>query len=214
VKKDIDEVKEAKKVPESHKSDFPVIPEPAPVKLPDVIKPVPIPDLRKEIWLSGAPGIGGFQLKEFYVSAQHPDVAAKMVITDKDQINLGHLCTDILQPLRDFIKKAISINSGKRDAILNGLVKGAENSDHLYGNAADADLQGADGWKAYTFLAQHKRIVVGQAILYFKAGDIKNPLWLHVSNPTDKHRGEFLIKFDGDKNYYRYGTDRIPGIHF
>lgn len=212
MKKNVDETEE-KKVPESQDSDFLSIPEPAPVKLPEKIKPIPIPNLRMELWLSGGPGIGGFQLKEFCVSAQHPDVAAKMVVTDQAQINLGHLCVNILQPLRDFMKKSIGINSGLRDKMLNGLCNGAENSDHLYGNAADTNLRGADGWKAFVYLAQNKRIVVGQAILYFKAGNIGNPLWLHVSNPTSKHRGEFLIKFEGNPKYYKYGKDRIPGIH-
>lgn len=51
--------------------------------------------------------------------------------------NLRSLCQNILQPLRDAWGKPIVVTSGYRSPLLNSSIKGASNSDHLYGCAAD-----------------------------------------------------------------------------
>ena len=54
--------------------------------------------------------------------------------------NLTKLVVNILQPARDHFGKSITVNSGYRNPILNKLVKGAVNSDHIYGYAADLTM--------------------------------------------------------------------------
>ena len=53
------------------------------------------------------------------------------------QKNLEALVENVLDPLRVKYGKPIRVNSGYRSAAVNAKVKGAKNSDHLYGYAAD-----------------------------------------------------------------------------
>ena len=64
-----------------------------------------------------------------------------------EQENLTKLCVNVLQPLRDHIGRSITVNSGYRNPILNHLVKGANNSDHLFGYAADITVGSKEGNK-------------------------------------------------------------------
>ena len=51
--------------------------------------------------------------------------------------NLKNLAENILQPIRDEWNAPIKVSSGFRCPLLNKKVKGAANSDHIYGAAAD-----------------------------------------------------------------------------
>ena len=56
--------------------------------------------------------------------------------------NLSLLCKEILQPIRDEWGEPIIVSSGYRCEDLNRIVKGAKNSDHMYGCAADIKTLG------------------------------------------------------------------------
>lgn len=51
--------------------------------------------------------------------------------------NIQELVLNILQPARDALNCVITVSSGFRNPILNAKVKGANNSDHIFGKAAD-----------------------------------------------------------------------------
>jgi zinc D-Ala-D-Ala carboxypeptidase len=51
--------------------------------------------------------------------------------------NLRALCIHILQPLRDALGSPVKINSGYRCPSLNKSIRGAKNSQHMHGQAAD-----------------------------------------------------------------------------
>ena len=79
----------------------------------------------------------------------HSDEAIKNKINnipnDKQVLdNLLLLITDCLQPLRNFIGKPVIVTSGYRCKTLNDLptIRGAKNSDHLKGCAADIIVPG------------------------------------------------------------------------
>ena len=55
---------------------------------------------------------------------------------------LGELCRQILQPIRDAWGEPIIVSSGYRCYDLNRAVGGARNSDHLHGCAADIKTVG------------------------------------------------------------------------
>ena len=74
----------------------------------------------------------------------------QMNITDKDILNLTRLCEEVLQPLRDHLKKPIKINSGYRSKELNLAIGGSKTSDHMDGKAAD--IVCSDMPKAWEFL--------------------------------------------------------------
>lgn len=58
-------------------------------------------------------------------------------------VNLCALCHRILEPLRKWYGKPITINSGYRCQELNRAVGGAKNSYHQYGRAADIPMNPA-----------------------------------------------------------------------
>jgi len=60
---------------------------------------------------------------------------------NKEQIdNLKYLCVEILQPMRELLRRPVIVNSGYRCPALNKAIKGAVNSQHLKGEAADITL--------------------------------------------------------------------------
>jgi uncharacterized protein YcbK (DUF882 family) len=83
-----------------------------------------------------------FRLREFTYSktAKEHDVENR---PNKPAIeNIKLLCSKVLQPLRDYINRAININSGYRCLKLNELVGGSATSKHVLGQAADFYIEG------------------------------------------------------------------------
>jgi hypothetical protein len=101
--------------------------------------------------------------------------------------NLVLLCKHILQPLRDWYKKPIKINSGYRSPALNTLIGGATSSQHLFGQAADIDTLDSN---ADLFFHIRHNLDFDQLIWEF--GDHTNPDWIHVSYNENRNRGEIL----------------------
>lgn len=99
----------------------------------------------------------------------------------EEKLNLLHLAQEVLQPIRDAWGESISINSGFRNAKLNKLVKGASNSDHLFGAAADIRTKKntkAENKRLFDLilkLANQGKITCRQII------DEYNYKWIHVS---------------------------------
>lgn len=96
-------------------------------------------------------------------------------------LSLVALCEHVLEPLRDLIGGPINVSSGYRSPVLNSLVGGAPESQHVLGEAADFT-----GWLRNTSIVsalQHSAIPYDQCILEF--GDAG---WVHVSYQTNPRR--------------------------
>ena len=79
-----------------------------------------------------------FTMSELLKSDTATKNKIKNIPTDPKVLdNMLELIVNVLQPLRDKLKKPIIITSGYRCKNLNTLVGGASNSQHLYGQAAD-----------------------------------------------------------------------------
>jgi zinc D-Ala-D-Ala carboxypeptidase len=111
--------------------------------------------------------------------------------------NLRALCEHVLQPLRDALGTPLKINSGYRCPSLNKAIKGAKNSQHMSGQAADiVDL------------------IHGNEFLFRKLKELNLPFdqiidefgfrWVHVSYDPTRNRHEFLqaIKDANGKTVY------------
>lgn len=105
--------------------------------------------------------------------------------------NLLYLIVFVLQPLRDKFG-SIKINSGYRCKRLNTLVKGAVNSNHLYGCAADIVPLKATFKQVYDYITQN--------LDYDECFIEKNSLgakWLHVAyrhnNNRKKHNPNYIV---------------------
>lgn len=62
--------------------------------------------------------------------------------TDAHILNLVSLCSTILQPLRDKVKKPLVVSSGFRSPSVNRRIGGSKSSQHTKGQAADFTIPG------------------------------------------------------------------------
>jgi zinc D-Ala-D-Ala carboxypeptidase len=77
----------------------------------------------------------------------------QLAITPEQIKNLETLCKHLLQPIRDYLKMPITINSGYRSKALNDAVKGSKTSDHMQGKAADIVCANIDSvWELLNFM--------------------------------------------------------------
>lgn len=86
-----------------------------------------------------------FTMSELIHSDEAKRYGINNIPNDKQVLdNLLILITECLQPIRDYIKKPIRVTSGYRCKTLNDLptIKGAKNSEHLTGQAADIVVAG------------------------------------------------------------------------
>lgn len=121
-----------------------------------------------------------FQLREFIRSRYSYDNTP----VDGVIYRLYFGVTNILQPLRDYLNKPIKITSGYRCPEINRAVGGANNSQHMTGNAVDFVLEtNEDYTKAIDFI--RKQPFFDQLINEYKG----KSRWLHVSwSLTPRHQ--------------------------
>jgi len=132
-----------------------------------------------------------FSNHEFLKSDSFPDVAKGMFLTsyDKDVIKLG--CESILQPLRNEYGQ-LNIESGKRSIILNGLVGGSNDSDHLGANAVDLTQKYLTCEELFMEI-KASNLPYRQIIIY----DDQNIVHVSWNIPGKEYKHEALIKTNG-----------------
>lgn len=131
------------------------------------------------------------------------EVAARndidMTVSDAVLANLKRLCLEILEPIRTKVGRPVIVTSGYRPEVLNEIIGGSKNSDHLTGSAADIHVPGM----ALVDLAEcveslQMQIPLKQCIIEFQS-------WVHVSiqSPGEVPRREFLTatRQDGQTVY-------------
>lgn len=99
--------------------------------------------------------------------------------------NLEQLVDKVLDPLREEFGEPIIVNSGYRSPALNKAVKGAANSQHVSGQAADITTGSKFGNKRLFILAQKLNLPFDQLI------DEKNYSWIHISH-SPRNRKQVL----------------------
>ncbi len=99
--------------------------------------------------------------------------------------SLRALCFYVLDPLRDFIGKPISVTSGYRPHELNRIINGSANSQHLRGEAADIEVPGMLPIEVCEAVMAAK-LPYDQLILEYPPNG-----WCHVSYGP-RHRREVL----------------------
>lgn len=128
-----------------------------------------------------------FTLEELYKSSTAEKLKINNTPNEEVKNSLILLALKVLQPLREAFGKPITVTSGYRSQALNQAVKGAKNSQHLKGEAAD--LKCSDNKNLFETarkLIEEKKIEVGQLI------DEYNYSWVHISLPNFKHKNEIL----------------------
>ena len=99
----------------------------------------------------------------------------------REVANLRRLAREVLQPLRDSWGDCLKVNSGYRSLLLNTRVRGAKESYHLQGKAADIDC-GTSALKAMTLAVSCNtlRLPVVETIVSRRGAHY----WLHVALRT------------------------------
>lgn len=117
--------------------------------------------------------------------------------------NLKRLAVHTLQPIRNKFGQ-VNITSGFRSILLNALVGGHINSQHLEGRAADIKIKAnrsyLDLYQVAVYIEEH--IDFDQLILEYYDEDDLSEGWLHISFvDADKNRYETLTKQKGEPYY-------------
>lgn len=100
---------------------------------------------------------------------------------------LTALVDNVLDPLREWYGKPISVNSGYRCPDLNKAVKGSNTSQHMKGEAADIDT-GDRQQNKLLFEYIRKKLPFDQLI------DESNFAWVHVSYRADGNNRAQVLK--------------------
>lgn len=99
--------------------------------------------------------------------------------------NLIKLIEAVLDPLREWYGKPITVNSGYRCEALNKAVGGSKTSDHMTGRAADIDTGSKEeNKKLFDYIKDN--LEFDQLI------DEKNLAWVHVSFRENNNRKQVL----------------------
>lgn len=130
-----------------------------------------------------------FTLEEMTASAKAREQGIRNeLVTAEHVANLTALANCVLQPLRDWIGCPILIGSGYRCPMLNRIVGGVENSQHMKGQAVDIFINGDTVWGKMLFDYIEKYLPFDQLIWEHNA---KGTFWIHVSYCADgknRHR--------------------------
>lgn len=128
-----------------------------------------------------------FSMNELTASVTAAKLGINNIPDHNSSLRLKDLVESVLDPVREAFGAPLFVNSGFRCAALNKAVKGASNSQHLYGEAADiraARLPGESQKQANRrlfnlihSLVKLGKITVGQLI------DEYDFSWVHVSIP-------------------------------
>lgn len=103
----------------------------------------------------------------------------------KTQASLTQLIENVLDPVRRIWGRPITVNSGYRCPALNAAVKGASNSQHLKGEAADITTGSSDGNRKLFEKISASGIPFDQLI------DESGYSWIHISY-SDRNRRQVL----------------------
>lgn len=126
--------------------------------------------------------------------------------SDEIKENLGLLCKNVLQPLRDYLKKSITVTCGYRCPKVNTGVGGSKTSEHMKGMASDIKyiIDGICYNKTLFKAIIDLNLPFNQLIYEF--GDDNNPAWVHVSFNKTQCKREILRakKVDGKTVYIPY----------
>ena len=115
--------------------------------------------------------------------------------------NLQELSNMVLQPVRDYFGKSVTVNSGYRSPEVNAAVGGSKTSDHCKGQAADIEIAGIPNAELAEWIRDN--LAFTQVILEFYTQGIPDSGWVHVSyDPANlKKQSLTAVKQDGKTVY-------------
>lgn len=137
-----------------------------------------------------------FVLGEFTVSGSHPELVVPVPAKLVPQV--VRLASTILDPIRTFVGKAVTVLSGYRAKKLNAAVGGSPTSQHVYAAAADFTCDGVH-LVFEAMVGGSLSVPVGQCIYY------PSKRFIHVSLPGWRYRSPTFQVHEPSKGL-RYRT--------
>ena len=129
-----------------------------------------------------------FFLQEFLISHDHPQLIAGYILNEYQILKIHYLCKFLLDPVRE-THGSVIIMSGHRTPPLNDAVGGADNSQHLFSEAADFIVPKAcalDVWNTMT-----KTLQFPGELIWYKKESVDR--W-HCALPHPSVKSDHLIK--------------------
>ena len=117
-------------------------------------------------------------------------------------VNLVHLCTHVLQPVREHYEKVVTVSSGLRVLDLNRAIKSSDKSQHVLGQAVDFEIYGLDNHLVAQYIAD--KLDYDKLILEFYSKP--NGGWIHVSYNMFNNRKEILTASRDSDGKVHYNT--------
>lgn len=124
-----------------------------------------------------------FTLDEFIISETAQRLGIPNIPTEEVVANIYTLSRQILDLLREKLKKPIIITSGYRCKELNEKVGGSSTSQHRDGKAADIKVKGMTAADLFNYISNSK-LPYDQLILEYDS-------WVHISYDPDKTQQRF-----------------------
>ena len=121
------------------------------------------------------------------------DILKKMVV----------VAEEVFEPLREWAKHPINVNSFYRSPKLNSALKGSLTSSHMSGEAIDISTLGK---KTNGELFEYIKEKLEFDQLIWEFGNDENPRWIHVSykNKKDNRKDVLRAKYKGSRvTYFR-----------
>ena len=120
---------------------------------------------------------------------------------EKEIENLKTLAEKVLQPVRDYFKTGVKVNSGYRHPEVNAKVGGSKTSDHCRGQAADIEIPGVPNADLAQWITENLDFT--QVILEFYTQGVPDSGWVHVSYDPQNLKKQALtaVKQNGKTVY-------------
>lgn len=119
--------------------------------------------------------------------------------------NLQALCVNVLEPIRDYFGRPVTVMSGYRCPDLNRAVNGARGSQHMTGEAADIEIAGVANARLARWIADGN-VPFDQVILEFYTRGIPDSGWVHVSYRPNGRRSILTAERVKGRTVYRKGV--------
>ena len=115
--------------------------------------------------------------------------------------NLKRLAEKVLQPVRDYFKTGVKVNSGYRHPEVNAKVGGSKTSDHCRGQAADIEIPGVPNADLAQWITENLDFT--HVILEFYTQGVPDSGWVQVSYDPENLKKQALtaVKQNGKTVY-------------
>jgi len=151
-----------------------------------------------------------FSYKELTESPTATKLGIANTPTPEHLENMKYLCETVLEKVRAFFGKPVTVNSCYRGPALNKAIGGSTTSQHMVGEAADIEIMGVTNKALADYISEN--LPFDQVILeFYNPAEGANSGWVHVSCKKSGNRKQKLVALkDGSKTVYKPVTDFDP----